>query len=199
MPAEDPCHLLDGVLLADDGLCEALLALALELEHRLEAVHVFGDAADLLGEGELQQLDLLQLLHLHHLYLFQVGLQLLYLLPLGVHVNRVVPVLELQPLQLLLAGLQRLRRLLQPLLHLHHVQLLVLAHGLPVLLLQQLVAHVGLLDLPSQRQDLLTVPANVLVVALLLVEPGVVADGPIAFLDLLVEQLQELCQGSVLD
>lgn len=89
-------HLFYGGFEVDDLLGERPLAITFELEHGSEAAHVLMQTSELLGEGDLQQLHLLQLLHLLRSHLLQVCLQLLDLISLGVHVASVITVAVLQ-------------------------------------------------------------------------------------------------------
>ena len=94
VPAQNHCHLLYLFLGIYDGLSQTFLPLTLEFEHTSETVHIFGDSIDLISEGKLQQLNLLQLFEFDMFDIVKVSLQLLDLLFLRGHVHSVISVLE---------------------------------------------------------------------------------------------------------
>jgi hypothetical protein len=197
LPAQHSRHLINGVLVADDLPSQRLLPVVLKLKNVPETRYV------LVQPGELQSqvlLHVLQLLQLHQLLLsqlLQVRGQLGHLFLQVLHLCGAVPELVVELLDLELLGVEILLSLLEPFLELHNVQLLVPRNGLPVLLLQELVTLLHLLDLVPQRNDLLVVPLDVLLVPLLLIQVRIVSDDGKDLLNLNRQYFEQLPCGSV--
>ena len=121
---------------------------------------------ELFAEGELQQFDLFQFLHLLSSHLLKVCLQLLDLFLVRVHVPSVVTVAVLQFPELELAGFEGLLCHAEFFLELDDVQFFIFADCLAVLLLEGLVVHLALFNFAPQGSYLGVVPADVLVFSL---------------------------------
>lgn len=149
MPPEDHSHFLNYLLLTYDSRSQTFLAFALKLKHRTETTHILRNAAHLLTQWKLQELNLLQLFHFDPVDTLKVRLQLFYLLFLSIHISRIISILEFQFSKFLLSHLKRLLRHSKLFLQLNHIKLLIFTDSFAIFFFQQLVVYVRLLYFPS--------------------------------------------------